>query len=338
MKPPKKFCVGKILILRSNYKSSGGKSQIIVVKYTANAFGVFLSGGDYFMVCNACPRNCSVERSENCGFCGVKENFVVARAAKHFWEEPPISGKNGSGAVFFSGCNLRCAFCQNLEISRAKKGKEITEKRLAEIFDELIAAGAHNLNLVTATQYAERLSSLLQKYKPKVLVVYNCGGYEKTETLKRLDGVVDVYLPDLKYISPERAERYSKAKNYFEYASLAILEMRRQQPKDIFDENGLMKKGLIIRHLILPKNTNQSKLILDWIKETLGTDTYISLMAQYTPCGEIENIPELQRRITPREYEKVVSYCEELGFKNVFVQELESAKKAFIPDFDLTGV
>lgn len=290
------------------------------------------------MLCNACPRNCSVDRSKGCGFCGVKEGYVVARAAKHFWEEPPISGKNGSGAVFFSGCNLRCAFCQNIEISRAKTGKSISDKRLTEIFDELIASGAHNLNLVTATQYASKLALLLQKYQSKVPVVYNCGGYEKTETLKMLDGLVDIYLPDLKYINSERSLRYSKAADYFEYASAAILEMRRQQPIDAFDENGLMKKGLIIRHLILPKNTNQSKLILDWIKDNLGTDTYISLMAQYTPCGEIEDIPELQRRITLREYEKVVSYCEELGFKNVFVQELESAQKAYIPDFDLTGV
>ncbi|MDO4379355.1 MAG: radical SAM protein [Clostridia bacterium] len=290
------------------------------------------------MICNACPRNCGIDRSKSCGFCGVKENFVVARAAKHFWEEPPISGTNGSGAVFFSGCNLRCAFCQNIEISRAKKGKEISEERLTEIFDELIASGAHNLNLVTAAHYAEKLSVLLKKYKSKVPVVYNSSGYEKAETLKKLDGAVDIYLPDLKYISSERAGRYSKAEDYFENASKAILEMRRQQPEDIFDENGLMKKGLIIRHLILPKNTNQSKLILDWIKENLGTETYISLMAQYTSCGEIENTPELQRRITEREYEKVLSYCEELGFKNVFVQELDSAKKDFIPDFDLTGV
>lgn len=301
-----------------------------MVKYEAE-------GGDY-MICNACPRNCGIDRSKSRGFCGVKENFVVARAAKHFWEEPPISGTNGSGTVFFSGCNLRCAFCQNFEISRAKNGKEISEERLTEIFDELIASGVHNLNLVTAAHYAEKLSVLLQKYRSKVPVVYNSSGYEKAETLKRLDGVIDIYLPDLKYISPERAMKYSKAEDYFENASKAILEMRRQQPKDIFDENGLMKKGLIIRHLILPKNTNQSKLIFDWIKEALGTDTYISLMAQYTPCGEIENIPELQRRITEREYEKVLSYCEELGFKNVFVQDLDSAKKNFIPDFDLTGV
>ena len=289
------------------------------------------------MICNACPRNCKADRKEKVGFCGVGEAFVVARAAKHYWEEPVISGRNGSGAVFFCGCNLRCAFCQNYDLSRARIGKEISDERLTEIFDSLISAGAHNLNLVTPSHYAERLSRVLKSYRSSVPVVYNCGGYEKSETLKMLDGLVDVYLPDLKYINSERSGRYSLAPDYFENASRAILEMRRQQPQDII-ENGLMKKGLIIRHLVLPKNTNQSKLIFDWIKENLGTKTYISLMAQYTPCGDLRAIPELERRITEREYEKVVSYLEELGFENVFLQELSSAKKEFIPDFDLTGV
>ncbi len=289
------------------------------------------------MVCDSCPRNCMVDRSESRGFCGVGEEFKIARAALHFWEEPVISGKEGSGAVFFSGCNLRCAFCQNFELSRAKCGKTISDARLAEIFDELIEQGANNINLVTATQYARRLVRVLGEYKSSVPIVYNCGGYEKVETLKLLEGLVDVYLPDLKYINSERAEKYSKAADYFEYAAEAILEMRRQQPVDVV-ENGLLKKGLLIRHLILPKNTNQSKLILDWIKQNLGTKTYISLMAQYTPCGETEGIPELQRRLTAREYEKVVSYCEALGFENVFVQELRAAEESFIPRFDLTGV
>lgn len=289
------------------------------------------------MVCNACPRNCAAERNKTKGFCGVGESFVVARAAKHYWEEPVISGTEGSGAVFFSGCNLRCAFCQNYELSRAKIGKEISDERLCEIFDRLIAEGAHNLNLVTPTHYAERLAGVLERYYSSVPVVYNCGGYEKTETLKRLEGLVDVYLPDFKYISDEKAKRYSLAPDYFENASAAILEMRRQQPDDII-ENGLMKKGLIIRHLVLPKNTNQSKLIFDWIKENLGTKTYISLMAQYTPCGNLGELSELKRKITRREYEKVVSYLEELGFENVFLQELSSAEKEYIPPFDLTGV
>ena len=289
------------------------------------------------MICNACPRNCGVERSRQKGFCGVGESFVLARASKHFWEEPPISGENGSGAVFFSGCNLRCAFCQNFEVSRAKCGKEVSDERLKEIFEELIRSGAHNINLVNPTHYAERLSRFLSEFRLSVPIVYNSGGYDSVEMLKKLDGLVGVYLPDLKYINPEKSLRYSKASDYFEKAAAAVLEMKRQQPEDVF-ENGLMKKGVIIRHLILPKNTNQSKLLLDWIKENLGTKTYISLMAQYTPCGELEDLPELQRKITPREYEKVVSYLEELGFENVFLQELSSAERGFIPDFDLTGV
>ena len=289
------------------------------------------------MICNACPRRCGVDRSKKHGFCGVGENFVVARAAKHFWEEPPISGTNGSGAVFFSGCNLRCVFCQNYELSRAKQGKEITEKKLTEIFDSLISSGAHNLNLVTATQYAERLADVLEKYRSPVPVVYNCGGYESVETIKRLSSVVDVWLPDLKYIDPERSLRYSKAADYFDAASKTILEMRRNQPEDVF-ENGLMKKGLIIRHLVLPKNVNQSRRIFEWIKDNLGAKTYISLMAQYTPCGKLEDFPELQRRITKREYEKAVDCLIELGFENVFLQELDSARERYIPDFDLTGV
>ncbi len=289
------------------------------------------------MVCNSCPRCCSVERSKKHGFCGVGEDFVVARAAKHFWEEPPISGTKGSGAVFFSGCNLRCVFCQNFEVSRAKSGKLITHERLTEIFDSLIASGAHNLNLVTATQFAEKLSEVLKKYRSPVPVVYNCSGYEKTGTLRKLEGLVDIYLPDLKFFDRERSLRYCGAADYFENATAAILEMRRQQPEDVF-ENGLMKKGLIIRHLVLPKNVNQSKCIFEWIKDNLGTQTYISLMAQYTPCGELEKFPELQRKITRREYEKAVGFLEDLGFENVFLQELDSAGEHFIPDFDLTGV
>ena len=289
------------------------------------------------MICNACPRKCGVDRSKKSGFCGAGESFVVARAAKHFWEEPPISGTNGSGAVFFSGCNLRCVFCQNFEVSRAKCGKEITDKRLTEIFDSLISEGAHNLNLVTATQYSERLSEILRDYHSTVPVVYNCGGYESLETLRRLEGLVDIYLPDLKFFDPERSMRYCGAADYFETASAAILEMRRQQPEDVF-EDGLMKKGLIIRHLVLPKNVNQSRRIFEWIKENLGAKTYISLMAQYTPCGELESFPELQRKITRREYEKAVCSLEDLGFENVFLQELDSAAEQFIPAFDLTGV
>ena len=290
------------------------------------------------MVCTICPRKCSVDRSEKHGFCGVGENFVVARAAKHMWEEPCISGKNGSVTVFFSGCNLRCVYCQNFEISHGCFGKEITDEQLMEIFDRLIADGAHNINLVNPTHYAVRLAKVLKKYHSSVPVVYNSSGYESVETLKMLEGLVDVYLPDFKYISDERAKKYSAAADYPEKAKQAIAEMLRQQPDAVFDENGIIQKGVIIRHLILPKNTNQSLKVLDYIKETFTNKTIVSLMAQYTPCGKIDSFSELQRKITEREYEKVVSYLEQLGFENAYIQQRESADKEYIPQFDLTGV
>lgn len=293
---------------------------------------------DEIEFCNGCPRLCNAKRREKKGFCGVESGFVVARAARHFWEEPCISGTNGSGAVFFSGCNLRCVFCQNFEISHGCKGKKISDDRLAEIFCELENEGAHNINLVNPSHYALRLSKVLSKNKPKIPVVYNSSGYDSVASLERLNGLCDVYLPDLKYIDPQRAAKYSAAENYFEVASKAILKMREQASEDVFDENGLMQKGLIVRHLILPKNTNQSLKIIDWIGQNLGPQTYLSLMAQYTPCGNAEKFPELCRKITEREYDKVVSYALDSGFENVFVQSLNSADGQFIPSFDLSGV
>lgn len=285
-----------------------------------------------------CPRQCSADRKNSVGFCAVPENFVVARAALHFWEEPCISGKKGSGTVFFSGCNLRCVYCQNYEISHKCFGKEISEKRLTEIFDSLIEAGAENINLVNPTHYALQLAQVLKKYQSPVPVIYNSSGYESVETLRRLEGLIDIYLPDLKYITADKAGRYSAAPDYFERASAAIAEMRRQVPDDVFSLDGMLKKGMIIRHLILPMNTNRSIEIFSWIKKTFGEKTLVSLMAQYTPCGEIDRFPELQRRITEREYEKVLSYLENEGFENAFIQQREAADTAFIPDFDLTGV
>lgn len=290
------------------------------------------------LICSMCPRHCSTDRKSSVGFCGVPEEFVVARAAKHYWEEPCISGKNGSGTVFFSGCNLRCVYCQNYEISHHCFGKTVSEKRLTEIFDSLIEAGAHNINLVNPTHYALQLAKVLEEYKSPVPVVYNSSGYESVETLKRLEGLVDVYLPDLKYITADRAKKYSGASDYFERASAAIAEMRRQVPENVFDGDGLLVKGMIIRHLILPMNTNRSLEIISWIKETFGEKTLVSLMAQYTPCGKIENYPELQRKITEREYEKVLNFLEAEGFENAFVQQRTAANEEFIPDFDLTGV
>lgn len=293
--------------------------------------------GDY-MKCNMCPRQCGADRENQMGYCRMPWDFVLARAAKHLWEEPPISGTRGSGTVFFSGCNLGCAYCQNYAISHGGEGRVISEERLCEIFKELISGGVHNINLVNPTHYALRLKRVLSEYKSSVPVVYNSSGYERVETLQSLEGLVDIYLPDLKYIDGEKSKRYSEAEDYFSFASKALIEMKRQCPENIYDEKGIMKKGMIVRHLVLPKNTNQSIKILQWIYDSLGEDTAISLMAQYTPYGKIENLPELQRKITQREYEKVLSFAEELGFKNIFTQQSTAASEKFIPDFDLTGV
>lgn len=288
------------------------------------------------MKCNICPRKCNAQRESAQGFCRAPERFKLARAALHFWEEPCISGKNGSGAVFFSGCNLKCVYCQNYEISIGDKGTQISDERLIEIFEELIDEGAQNINLVNPTHYATRLAEVLSKWKCPVPIVYNSSGYESVETLRLFEGIVDIYLPDFKYIRSEKAQRYSRAKDYPQAVKAALFEMRRQQPEDIF-ENGIMKRGMIIRHLILPQNTNSSLEIIDYIKENFES-TYLSLMAQYVPCGNLKDFPELQRKITKREYEKVVDYACQKGLQRVFVQELGSADKMYIPPFDLNGV
>lgn len=281
---------------------------------------------------------CGADREREKGYCHTPWEFRIARAGLHFWEEPPVSGEKGSGTVFFSGCNLGCVYCQNYEISHGDVGKAVSEERLLEIFDELKSKGAHNINLVNPTHYAERLVDLLPKYEKKLPVVYNSSGYERVETLKKLEGLADIYLPDLKYISGEKSLKYSYAENYFDFASKALIEMKKQCSENIYDENGIMQKGMIVRHLILPKNTNQSIEILKWIYNNLGQETPVSLMAQYTPYGKIENYPELQRRITEREYDKVLSFAVNAGFKNIFTQEFSSSSEEFIPDFDLTGV
>ena len=287
------------------------------------------------MICSICPRHCNVDRSVNLGFCQSPDNFRVARAALHFWEEPCISGKEGSGTVFFSGCNLKCVFCQNNEISAENKGVEISDDKLISIFENLISQGANNINLVNPTHYAKRLAKVLGRWKSPVPIVYNSSGYEEVETLKALDGLIDIYLPDLKYIRAEKAMRYSKAADYFEKASAALLEMRRQV-EDKFDGD-IMKSGMIIRHLILPQNTNSSIAVLDFIKSNFP-NTFVSLMAQYTPCGDLSEFPEVNRKITKREYEKVVNYAFDNSFDKLFIQELSSADKSFIPKFDFTGV
>ena len=284
------------------------------------------------MICNQCPRKCNVERSKTVGRCGVGENFKLARASLHFWEEPCISGKNGSGTVFFSGCNLGCVFCQNYEISHRKIGREVSADELTEIFESLIEKGANNINLVNPTHYALQLADVLSKLKSPVPIVYNSSGYESVETLKTLDGLVDIYLPDFKYISSEKARKYSFAEDYPEVAMLALKEMKRQVGADVFDESGLMKKGMIIRHLVLPSNTNASIKALDYLAENYA-DTYISVMAQYTPCGNLTGYDEINRKLTKREYNKIVDYILSLGLDKIFIQDLSSSGDRFIPEF-----
>lgn len=289
------------------------------------------------MICNACPRGCNVDREVSLGYCKSPEKFKLARASLHYWEEPCISGKNGSGAIFFSGCNLGCVFCQNYEISHGCKGVEVSDDDLVRIMKRLVDEGANNINFVNPTHYSLQLLRVLEKYKPPVPIVYNTSGYDSVETLKMLDGAVDIYLPDFKYIRPDKALKYSKAEDYPQVAEEALAEMKRQVGDDVFDENGIMQRGMIIRHLVLPSNTNSSISVLDYLAENFG-DTYISVMAQYVPCGDLTEYKEINRRLTQREYDKVVNHIFDLGLQKVFVQELESAVTDYIPDFDLTGV
>lgn len=289
------------------------------------------------MNCSICPRKCNADRENSVGFCKSPAEFRLARAALHFWEEPCISGENGSGTVFFSGCNLKCVYCQNYEISIENKGIVVDDSRLIEIFKSLIEQGAENINLVNPTHYADRLANLFEKWHCPVPVVYNTSGYESAQTLKMLDGIVDIYLTDFKYIRPDKAQKYSNAPDYPEVAKNALAEMKRQVQGYAFDSRGVMQKGVIVRHLVLPQNTNSALRIIDYIAENYS-DTYLSIMAQYVPCGSLENYPEINRKITEREYNKVVDYALQTGLENVFIQQTESAGKEFIPPFDFTGI
>lgn len=288
------------------------------------------------MICNICPRKCGIERKNAGGFCKTSESFKVARAALHFWEEPCISGKNGSGAVFFSGCNLKCVYCQNYEISRDNKGVEISREKLMEIFENLISQGAENINLVNPAHYAVMLADVLKQWKSPVPVVYNSSGYESVETLKLLDGLIDIYLPDFKYIRTDKAERYSSAADYPEIAKAALAEMYRQTGKAVFDGDR-MKRGMVIRHLILPQNTNSALNIIDYVSEHFE-NAYLSLMAQYVPCTNLEKYKEINRTVTKREYDKVVDYALSKGLERLFIQERSSADEKYIPLFDFSGV
>lgn len=292
------------------------------------------------MICRLCPRNCGAERTGTVGkgYCRMPEAPVLARAALHRWEEPPISGTRGSGTVFFSGCSLGCVFCQNEKISRQDFGKTVTLERLREICEALIAQGAHNLNFVNPTHYAHVVSGLLSDWRPPVPVVFNTGGYDKMDTLRGLEGKVDIYLPDLKYLDQSTARRYSAASDYPETAIAAIREMVRQTGPCRFDDNGLLLRGTIIRHLILPGQVSQAKAVMDWVSREFQPGTVLfSLMSQYTPWGDLSACPELDRRLRPGEMRAAQEYMENLGLAG-FTQERTSAREEYTPPFDLTGI
>ena len=297
---------------------------------------------DTSFLCNLCPRECNVDRGlGKTGFCKVPNHIKVARAALHFWEEPCISGEEGSGTVFFSGCNLRCVYCQNRKIAEGVYGKIITVDRLAAIFLDLQKQGANNINLVTPSHYVLQIVKALNLAKEQGLlipVVYNSSAYESVETLKKLEGYVDVYLPDFKYMDEELGRKYSNAGNYSEIAKKAIDEMVRQVGNAQFDSRGILKKGVVVRHLVLPGYTADSKEIIKYLYDTYGNSIYISIMSQFTPILGLENYPELQRKLTEKEYDEVVDFAIELGVENGFIQEGDVAKESFIPDFDGQGV
>lgn len=292
--------------------------------------------------CRLCPRNCGVDRSNGqLGFCGAGALVRVGRAALHMWEEPCISGENGSGTVFFSYCTLQCVYCQNAQISQGHSGKEITVERLAEIFLELQQQGANNINLVTPTHYLPQITTALEIARNNGLrlpIVYNTSGYEKPEMIQKLEGYVDVYLPDFKYYSADAARRYSAAPDYIEVAKQALDVMVRQVGKPQFDDDGIMTKGVIVRHLILPGRYEESKQLLAYLHQQYGNDIYISLMNQYTPFAQVKNYPELNCKIPQKVYEQIIDYAVELGIENGFIQEEGTAEESFIPNFDGQGV
>lgn len=297
--------------------------------------------------CNLCPRQCNIDRSAGRGFCNANENIFLARAALHFFEEPSISGSEGSGAVFFGGCNLRCVFCQNERISRGLTGKEVSVEKLAQIFLSLESQGANNINLITPSHYVYAIKDALILAKEaglKIPIVYNTSAYELPETLKMLEGLIDIYLPDFKYFDDSLAVKYSNAPGYAETAKAAIAEMFRQVKTPVFDDRGIMQKGVIVRHLLLPLGVNNAKKIVSYLHETYGDSIYISLMNQYTPLDTPsmakvrDKYPELFRRVTKREYERLLDHVLSLNIVNAYFQEGDTAKESFIPDFDLTGI
>lgn len=292
--------------------------------------------------CLLCPRKCGINRrTGQTGVCGVSSEIKVARAALHYWEEPCISGKRGSGAVFFSGCSLHCVFCQNREISDGKAGKVISKERLSDIFIELADKGANNINLVTPGQYIPDIVWAVNDAKSrgmKLPIIYNTSGYENVTELKLLEGIVDVYLPDFKYMDSTLSAMYSRAKDYPSVAKQALSEMVRQQPEVVIDDaTGLIQKGVIVRQLLLPGHVNDAKAVLKYLYDTYRDHVYISMMSQFTPIA-LKDYPEINRTVTKREYERLVNYALEIGITNAFIQEGDVAKDSFIPAFDCEGV
>lgn len=322
------------------------------------------------MNCNLCPRKCNIDRSNAVGYCSQNETLSLAQAGLHLWEEPLICTGNGSGAIFFAGCNLRCVYCQNFDVSRGR-GKEITTRRLCDIFKELEDKGACNINLVTPTHYSRQIVDALQIYKPNLPIMYNCGGYESAATLAMLDGAIDIYLPDLKYSDNNLAKRLSNVDDYFEIACNAIAIMRQQVGKDIIvnktfvaqnsqsslqnnptiqkqpslqnnttlqNNQPSLQKGMIIRHLVLPNHIDNTLNVIDYLDKNIAHDTIISLLGQYIPCGRANEFVDINRRLKPLEYKIAINHLLNCGFENSYVQELSSSDKAYIPPFDFEGV
>lgn len=292
--------------------------------------------------CTLCPRNCGVDRTKGkAGVCGAIDKIKIARASLHLWEEPCISGKNGSGTVFFSGCNLSCVYCQNKKISHENFGITVDRERLCEIFFELKERGAHNINLVTAAHFLPDVLKSIELAKAQgigIPFVYNTSSYEKVVALKQCDGLIDIFLPDFKYIENSTAKKYSNAPDYPEVAKAAIDEMVRQRPTPVFSEDGMMTKGVIVRHLLLPERLTESKKIIKYLYQKYKDNIFLSIMNQYTPVGNLEAFPELKRRVKDSDYEKVIDYALSLGVENAFIQEGGAAEESFIPDFDGYGV
>lgn len=288
--------------------------------------------------CRLCPRECGIIRSKSAGFCGAGDKLRAARIAPHFWEEPIISGSKGTGAVFFSGCSLKCVFCQNYAISHERLGREISERDFIKALEELKGRGVHNISLINPTHYARMLESIFNKWKPGIPVIYNSGGFDNSESLKAAQSYADIYLPDFKLMDASRCSRYLGFGEYAAHAKRAIKEMLRQRPRPVYGQDGMLQEGVIIRHLVLPCNLDQTKKIIDWLWDNVPPETPISIMSQYFPAGRAGEYSEINRSITAREYNAAAEYFLSKGFSNGYIQERASQSPEYVPEFDFTGM